>query len=375
MIVICKECGKNYRIDAAKMKENKARFKCTSCGCVITVSKQEENALGAVTKTNEVKPVAAQPEKQKKPARIKTSGNPKRKPKRIGLRTMMALLFVFIPVVLIASAGVLYLWQLDTLASDITTASSKVVTQMAENIIQANARTVAKQCNLYLMSHSKLTKGNLNRDNGFRKIAVQKVGTTGYSCLYSVPDKNGLSSLWVHPNSKLIGVDLPKVMRKPLGEGYDRWWKIYRGAYKGKESKGYYLWKDADGHLREKFMVCTPIKGTPYVVASTTYLDEFTQPVTHMEARAKKFLTNTRNTVFGIMGGTLILIISIVSIYGTKLTGRIKSLTDVADRISVGELDAEIEIKSKDELGDLAEAISRMQDSIRLSIERLRRRR
>jgi methyl-accepting chemotaxis protein len=75
------------------------------------------------------------------------------------------------------------------------------------------------------------------------------------------------------------------------------------------------------------------------------------------------------------MGGTLILIILIVSIYGTKLTGTIKSLTDVADRISVGELDAEIKIKSKDELGDLAEAISRMQDSIRLSIERLRRRR
>ncbi|MFH1292543.1 MAG: HAMP domain-containing protein [Pseudomonadota bacterium] len=94
-----------------------------------------------------------------------------------------------------------------------------------------------------------------------------------------------------------------------------------------------------------------------------------------MEARAKKFLTNTRNIVFGIMGSTLILIILIVSIYGTKLTGRIKTLTDVADRISVGELDAEIKIKSKDELGDLAEAISRMQDSIRLSIERLRRRR
>jgi methyl-accepting chemotaxis protein len=94
-----------------------------------------------------------------------------------------------------------------------------------------------------------------------------------------------------------------------------------------------------------------------------------------METRAKRFLTNTRNIVFGIMGGTLILIILIVSIYGTQLTGRIKSLTDVADRISVGELDAEIKIKSKDELGDLAEAISRMQDSIRLSIERLRRRR
>jgi HAMP domain-containing protein len=47
----------------------------------------------------------------------------------------------------------------------------------------------------------------------------------------------------------------------------------------------------------------------------------------------------------------------------------------VAERISVGEMDAEIKIKSRDEIGDLAEAISRMQESIRLSIERLRRRR
>ena len=51
------------------------------------------------------------------------------------------------------------------------------------------------------------------------------------------------------------------------------------------------------------------------------------------------------------------------------------TLTDVADRISVGELGMEVKTTSKDEIGDLAEAISRMQDSIRLSIERLRRRR
>jgi hypothetical protein len=44
------------------------------------------------------------------------------------------------------------------------------------------------------------------------------------------------------------------------------------------------------------------------------------------------------------------------------------------ERILVGELGAEVGIKSKDEIGDLADATSRMQDSIRLSIERLRRR-
>jgi methyl-accepting chemotaxis protein len=50
-------------------------------------------------------------------------------------------------------------------------------------------------------------------------------------------------------------------------------------------------------------------------------------------------------------------------------------LTDVTERISVGDLDVEITgIKSRDEIGELADAITRMQESIRLAIKRLRER-
>lgn len=382
MIVICEECGRKYRIDLAKIPEKGASFKCKSCSHVIPVSKPEGTSPGPPpslptqmpARNREKRPVAAAPAEQGKPASIKKSQKPKRQTKGFGLRTKMALLFVFIPIVLIAAAGALYLWQLNTLASDITSVSSKAVTQIAEDVIRENARAVAKQCMLYLASHSKLKKESYNNDQEFKKSAVQKVGRSGYTALYELPNADGVWRTWAHANPKIIGIDMSK-LKKPLGRNFPVFWKVFTGVKAGRESKGYYTWKDADGRIRDKFMVCTPVEGTRYVIASTTYLDEFTQSVTHMEARAKHFLTNTRNIVFGIMGGTLILIILIVSIYGTKLTGRIKSLTDVADRISVGELDAEIKIKSKDELGDLAEAISRMQDSIRLSIERLRRRR
>ncbi len=381
MIVICEECGKKYRIDPAKIPEKGARFKCKSCSNIITVSKPEAtppeppspSPTQMPAQDGEERP-AAEPAEQKKPASIKKSQKPRRKSKGLGLRTKMALLFVIIPIVLIAAAGALYLWQLNTMASDITNVSSKMATQMAENAIQKNARAVAKQCNLYLDSHPKLNKKNYNNDQEFKKSAVQKVGKSGYTALYELPGADGIWRTWAHANPKIIGIDMSK-LKKPLGKSFPGFWKVFTGVKANRESRGYYTWKDADGHLRDKFMVCTPIEGTRYVIASTTYLDEFTQPVKHMEARSKKFLTNTRNIVFGITGGTLILIVLIVSIYGTKLIGTIKSLTDVADRISVGELDAEIKIKSKDELGDLAEAISRMQDSIRLSIERLRRRR
>jgi len=60
---------------------------------------------------------------------------------------------------------------------------------------------------------------------------------------------------------------------------------------------------------------------------------------------------------------------------GRALSRPIVKLTAAADRISVGDLDMEVRSRRKDEIGALAEAIARMQDSIRLSIERLRRRR
>ena len=72
------------------------------------------------------------------------------------------------------------------------------------------------------------------------------------------------------PMQRSSGIDLPKAMRKALGKKFYQWGKVYQGAYKGKESKGYYAWKDKDGKIRDKFMVCTPIEGTPYIIAATT---------------------------------------------------------------------------------------------------------
>jgi methyl-accepting chemotaxis protein len=189
-----------------------------------------------------------------------------------------------------------------------------------------------------------------------------------------MPDLENIWRTWAHVNPKIIGIDM-STLKKPLGRNFPGFWKIYTGVKGGKRSQGYYTWQDKDGKFRDKFMVCTPVAGTPFVVAATTYLDEFTGPVKQMESQAEDETKRTRLITFAILGVTLLLIGIIVSIYGHRLTGKIKSLTDVAERISIGDLGIEIETKSRDEIGELAEAISRMQESIRLSIERLRRRR
>jgi methyl-accepting chemotaxis protein len=238
-------------------------------------------------------------------------------------------------------------------------------------MIATTAKAAAAETKIYLSNHPNLMKEDFQNNKEFKTYAVQKVGKTGYTALYALPDEGGVWRTWAHVNPKIIGGDMEKMLAKK----FPKFWQVFAGVKGGKESRGYYRWPDADGQVRDKFMVCTPLEGTPFIIAATTYLEEFTLPLQRMEVQALKQTTKTRNIVFAILGATILLIGIIVSLYGHALTGKIKSLTDVADRISVGELDAEIDVKSKDEIGELGEAISRMQDSIRLSIERLRRRR
>ena len=90
-----------------------------------------------------------------------------------------------------------------------------------------------------------------------------------------------------------------------------------------------------------------------------------------IQSRSKALIGNARLIVLVMLGAALLLIGILVLVYANRLTGKIKQLTDVADRISTGDLEIEIEMKSRDEIGELTQAIARMRDKIRLYIEKL----
>jgi predicted Zn finger-like uncharacterized protein len=387
MIVICEECGKKYRIDAAKIKGTAARFKCRVCTHMITVAKPppdlpEQKAAAAdsaatetVTETVENRTSTIEPDIEvDRIAAERTKVKPVRKAGAFNLRTKMLLLFLVVPLILMIGASFLYLWQLEQMSGLLTKESTKIVNQMAEDKIADLSTAVAIQCRLYLLAHPELAKTDFMNDMGFKTLAVQKVGLTGYTALYEMPGPDGIWRTWAHVDPKIIGIDM-STLKASLGRNFAGFWTIFSGVKGGKRSQGYYTWQDKDGKFRDKFMVCTPVAGTPYVIAATTYMDEFTGPIKLLETQAAMLTEKARLISWAVLGGTLLLIGIIVSIYGHRLTGKIKSLTDVAERISIGDLGIEVDTKSRDEIGELAEAISRMQDSIRLSIERLRRRR
>jgi HAMP domain-containing protein len=382
MIIICEECGRKYKIDPEMIKGEQAKFKCKACNHINLVAKPRmdvpEPPAASVEETiDEVKkeiPKVPKPLDDTKPKDSILLKMPVLKLEGIGLRGKMLILFLLVPSIFIAAAGVFYVRTLGNLSSLILDDSKKVVSQMAESAIAETSRAVARECRLYLVNHPDFRKETLNQEEEFRKIAVRKVGTTGYTAFYEIPGPDNVWRTWAHDNPKIVAIDMSE-LRQPLGKNFQGFWSIYTQVKNGGESSGYYTWQEKDGTFREKYMVSTPVEGTPFVVAATTYLDEFTKPMTLLETKAEEQTSKSKKIILITLGGTLFLISCTVSLYGHRLAGKIKSLTQVTDRISIGDLDADIRINSKDEIGALAEAISRMQDSIRLSIERLRRRR
>lgn len=401
MAVICEECGKVYHLDPEKIEKLKGKdvkVRCGECGHIASLSKlleaaeAEEDTFEATyaeeVETTSYAEEAEEYPKEEAPAEVEAAPTASIEERVavsegitgwIGLRGKMFLLFLVIPVVLMGLSGYITYRLMDRLVSQITEESTNLVAKAGEEQLLQKARDVARQCKIYLETHPELTREDFSYDPVFNSIAVQRVGKTGYTCLIQEPepDKDRNWTIWAHPNPNIIGIDDIDMVRKALGPYADEFFAVLTACQGRKESTGPYMWKDPDGKIRRKYMAISPIDipGKPFSLMATAYMDEFTQKTNKLKKDAQYLKNWTLKVNLGILAGIALIMALIIAIYAYRLTRNIQYLTEAADRISVGDLEAEIQITSKDEIGNLAEAISRMQDSLRFSIERLRRRR
>ena len=83
----------------------------------------------------------------------------------------------------------------------------------------------------------------------------------------------------------------------------------------------------------------------------------------------------TQDFALVLLVSTIVLVLIIAWFSAQAIVTPIRKLTDAAERMSLGELNVKIDVKSKDEIGLLAQAVGRMQTSLRLAMNRLRRKR
>jgi methyl-accepting chemotaxis protein len=74
-----------------------------------------------------------------------------------------------------------------------------------------------------------------------------------------------------------------------------------------------------------------------------------------------------------LLTATVVLVLVVATLSGRAIVRPIKELTEAAEKISTGDLEVQIDVSAKNEIGELAAAIGRMQDSIRIAIGRLRK--
>jgi signal transduction histidine kinase len=251
--------------------------------------------------------------------------------------------------------------------------STKALKELGENMILNIGRGVVKQLEIYISTHPNMTVPELQNDSVFRGLAVQGVGDTGYTALTDLD--NG--TIYFHPQTRLVNTGV-QAFEGPL----PAIWLIFnRTLTNHTDSSGYYLWKEADGSFRDKFMTLTILNlttadGRRMFIAATTYIDEFLKPVKETEARInattaavdarlREEQTSIQLVFTGLIITMVVVLVIVVFLLSRTITRPIIALTKVTDAIKKGEIDRKIDIRSRDEIGDLAESIDSMRNEIR----------
>ncbi len=301
-------------------------------------------------------------------------------------RSMLALSLVplFSFFVVIAAAT----WLARHHVAELITGSLKRLESMIEQmvagdgglLIQARAKDVARQVEVYFREHPGVTLAQLQQSELFAQIAVQRVGVTGYTALYEA----GTGVMLFHPN--------PGLFRRPLAElaeALPDWWTIYNAPPEGKEAAGFYEWIEPDGFQTRKYMaVCpvrVPLEGRTLMVAATTYLEEFMWAARvasdlgrSIEREYTRYTEEKIRQVLFALG--LVLGVTLLALYVLNrrtlqtFVAPIRHLAEAVERFGGAPsppVVAAAVLERADEIGELARTYERMRQQIADQIERL----
>ena len=254
---------------------------------------------------------------------------------------------------------------------------------LGQKIIRAKARDVAKQIAVFLQANPGLTLKELQKNKYFKNFTLQKVGKTGYTCLYEA----GTGIMRIHPNPNLIDFDM-----KLLSEKLPAWWAIFEPTLSGKEVSGYYDWLEADGTTRRKYMTMTPVSepfsGQTLMIAATTYIDEFSAPIITMKNKTEKTAAHYQDFIssLGIIISSVSTVFFLFTFICVYLLGRrsglryilpIEQLAGAAKKIGKGKWETDEYVallERRDEIGDLAKSFNNMQSQLKNLFIRLEQR-
>jgi signal transduction histidine kinase len=253
--------------------------------------------------------------------------------------------------------------------------STSHLINLGENIINQKAADVAKQVELYLSTRPGMTISEMRTDPDLRKIVVQPVGSTGYSTL-------------IDPDNAVIIIHKFTGQEKQLDSLQNilpTFWKLLKSSI-GKDVSGYYDWQEVDGTITQKYASVVVVKNVynnSLTLWATTYINEFLGQVEQSKTEITSSVKDSENyinhsvekvveTFTMIFTALIIIVVGIALLLAHIITKPIHELKSGAEAIGKGQLDYQVNVKSRDELGDLAASFNKMSMALKSYMDELK---
>jgi HAMP domain-containing protein len=296
----------------------------------------------------------------------------------------------------------------------VTDVSQEYLTKAGEEAVKMKAQDLALQIQTYIEAKMKLenktmlTTFDLIKDPKFRTLGAQNWGAKEYTWVGAGNKVAGrdVAVILTHPQmigelEKALGVDVSffgwNKTDSPQYELYNLLIKITENPESPQPVCGYYTWDDPSTKEQENYRkylchypttikVFDPIsKAQLWVVVGTSaYIDGYFQyltqnpanPAENIAGEITKSIENASERVYfnlGIAAAIAIVFVVILAVFTTSSIARpITELSNTADRIAEGDLEAEVPFRDRgDEIGILAASIERLRRSLKVAMESL----
>ena len=379
MIIKCDNCGKQYNIDENKIKGEKVRTKCLECNEIIVVNKFKPEFELELVDYSSLSPNGKEgTTKLVQSSNDKLSGKQSQetKPKRkffdaFKLKTKFNIAIGALFLICVIS---IYFIAGDRLQKD------------AEKQVFDKARLLLTTMESSRSFTSKVIKPALYKALPGRFIVEGMSSSFGARNIFERISKSYPQYYFKHaapnprnPINKASAVEMNIINKFQANPALKEW----KGFTDKKGKKEYMIMKPIVA--KERCMIChsTPEKAPSELIERYGTKNGFGRKVGEVIGTLTVSVpasvvmdTASKNTLIFIVIVILffvILTLIINFLFGRVILQPINKLSEVANKISVGELNAEIDVSGEDEIGNLAKSFERMRTSIKIAFDRIKR--